>query len=264
MVSRSNFFKVNFSVLVLSFVVLGNVYTANPWQETIDDGNRLIQDKKFDEAIVVLTQFINANKMSANKEMLSTFLEVRGDAYLKLAWSGKGNKNFELAIDNLNKAEPQQIQNGWHFQRKGWAYSGVKDYDQALLAYGKASELLPPEHKGFAYFGRGQSFSAKGSIDYAIAEYNKALQLDPKNADAYYERGLLFAQKGELDKAIADYTETIVSNPALAKAYNSRAIASYQKKDYTSALNDVREAKKHGLPVNAQFLAALEKASGKK
>ena len=261
MVSRLN---VGVLALVLSFAVLGNVYAAMPAQETLDRGHRLIQDKKFDEAIVVLTQFINADKANANKEMLSAFLEERGDAYLKLAWSGKGNENFELALDNFNKAEPQQIQNGWHFQRKGWAYSGVKDYDQALLAYGRASELMPPEHKGFAYLGRGQIFSAKGSIDEAIAEYNKALQIDPKNAEAYYERGLLFAQKGELDKAIADYTETILSNPALAKAYNSRAVASFEKKDYTSALNDVREAKKHGLPVNAQFLAAIEKASGNK
>jgi len=56
-------------------------------------------------------------------------------------------------------------------------------------------------------------------LDKAIADYTKAIELNPKLAGAYLNRGLTWAQKGELDKAIADYTKAIELNPKFALTY---------------------------------------------
>jgi membrane associated rhomboid family serine protease len=45
----------------------------------------------------------------------------------------------------------------------------------------------------------------KGNIDGAIADYDRAIQFDPKLSGAYSMRGAAKAQKGDIDGAIADY-----------------------------------------------------------
>ena len=47
----------------------------------------------------------------------------------------------------------------------------------------------------------------KGQYDKAIADYTKAIHLDPRCAAAYFGRGSVYGYKGEYDKAIADDTE---------------------------------------------------------
>jgi tetratricopeptide (TPR) repeat protein len=58
---------------------------------------------------------------------------------------------------------------------------------------------------------------------HAIADFTKAIEIIPQNADLFYDRGLAHRAKGEIDKAIADYTHAIELNPRHAAAYNSRS-----------------------------------------
>src|SRR5206468_3188053 len=60
--------------------------------------------------------------------------------------------------------------------------------------------------------------------DGAIADFDRALQFDPKLAQAYDTRGVAKEQKGELDGAIADCNRAIELNPKLAGAYLNRAL----------------------------------------
>jgi lipoprotein NlpI len=47
----------------------------------------------------------------------------------------------------------------------------------------------------------------KGDVDRAIADYNQAIQLDPKNAGAFFARGRLYLYTGALPKALADLNQ---------------------------------------------------------
>ncbi|MDD5226881.1 MAG: tetratricopeptide repeat protein [Candidatus Omnitrophica bacterium] len=287
--------KIGVFVLFLSFSAFENGNAENPGKEALDKGTQLAQSEKYDEAIAEFNKVIardpnnvaayvalgNAYKQKKEVEKaLATYtqgLEIakddrrttdlykeRADAYLRAGWSGKGDKNFELAIADLNKAEPFQSKNGWHFQRKGWAYSGAKNYKQAAIEFQKAAELLPPQSKAHAYFGRGKDYAAQNRFGEALSDFNKAIELEPKFAEAYHERGLVHAQKGEYALAVSDYTKAIECNPDFGKAYLNRSMASFQKKDYAEALSDVRKAKKRKERVNPGFLAALEKAANQK
>ncbi len=63
------------------------------------------------------------------------------------------------------------------------------------------------------------------------------------------------------DQAIADFTKAIAIDPQCAQAYFRRSLAYYAKGDYDKAWDDVREIRSLHLPVPAGFLQALRAAS---
>ena len=58
------------------------------------------------------------------------------------------------------------------------------------------------------------------SISPAIADFNKAIQLDPNLAGAYNNRGVVYSETGKYKPAIADFNKAIQLDPNLADAYN--------------------------------------------
>jgi tetratricopeptide (TPR) repeat protein len=56
------------------------------------------------------------------------------------------------------------------------------------------------------------------SGDAAIAACDQAIRQNPRNAEAYYNRGVEYHDKGDRDRAIADFTKAIEINPKYAKA----------------------------------------------
>jgi tetratricopeptide (TPR) repeat protein len=61
-------------------------------------------------------------------------------------------------------------------------------------------------------------------------------------AAAYRNRGVAHAAKREHDQAIADFSKAIELNPNYVKAYNDRAVAYTQKGDFQHAVADVTKA----------------------
>ncbi|MGH6907325.1 MAG: tetratricopeptide repeat protein [Aestuariivirga sp.] len=66
---------------------------------------------------------------------------------------------------------------------------------------------------GVAYNNRGNAYSNKNEYDLAIADYDKAIALNPEYAEAYNNRGNAYYRKGKYDRAIADYDKAIALNP---------------------------------------------------
>ena len=119
-----------------------------------------------------------------------------------------------------------------------------RDYDKAISLFTKAimSGELTREDLRFAYEGRGQAWAEKGDNDRAIADYTKAIVIDPKDAGAYYSRGNAWYNKSDYDKAIADYTKTIEINPKVVEVYILRGASWDAKGDYDKAIADFTKA----------------------
>lgn len=84
--------------------------------------------------------------------------------------------------------------------------AALKDKD-ALYEY----EDLARDAEDFApaYIGMGRSLAARGRMDEALAQYKKAIELDPENSNAHYYSGIAWFYKNnreeakkELDKAM--------------------------------------------------------------
>jgi tetratricopeptide (TPR) repeat protein len=72
------------------------------------------------------------------------------------------------------------------------------------------------------YNNRGAAYQIKGENERAIADFSKALDIDPRLAKAYYNRAAGYQAKSEIDRAIADYSKAIEINPLYGNAYFSR------------------------------------------
>ncbi len=119
---------------------------------------------------------------------------------------------------------------------------------------------LPPEREAL---NKGAEFGRKGKYDEAIAEFNKAIAINPHYEKAYEDRGLTYGKKGDLDQAISDFTRAAAINPNDGKAYYSRAISFFAKEIYGSSWLDVHKAESLGYKIDPKFLEALKKASGR-
>jgi tetratricopeptide (TPR) repeat protein len=111
------------------------------------------------------------------------------------------------------------------YNNRGSGYIKKGQLDRAIADYDKAIKLDPDV--AMAYYNRGETYGKKGELDRAIADYDKAIALDPNDADAYNNRGLIYARKGEGDPAIADYDKAIKLDPNIAAAYRNRALVFY-------------------------------------
>jgi tetratricopeptide (TPR) repeat protein len=89
-----------------------------------------------------------------------------------------------------------------------------------------------------AYYNRGLAYYNQQKYAQAIADYNKAIELDPNDADAYYNRGIAYADQQEYAQAIADYNKAIELDPKYAYAYYNRGIAYYNQQKYAQAIAD--------------------------
>jgi lipoprotein NlpI len=84
------------------------------------------------------------------------------------------------------------------------------DLDGAVADYSRAIEIDPNYRD--AYINRGNARSEKGDPDGAVADYSRAIEIDPKFAVAYSNRGNVFQAKGQFDQAVADFNDAMKRN----------------------------------------------------
>ena len=93
-------------------------------------------------------------------------------------------------------------------------------YEKAIADYDKAIEINPDLDQ--AWNNRGVALANLGRSEAAIADYDKAIEINPDLDQAWNNRGVALANLGRSETAIADYDKAIEINPDLYQAwYNS-------------------------------------------
>ena len=116
------------------------------------------------------------------------------------------------------------------------------DLDGAIADFNRAAELNPKDDA--PYYNRAQARRLKNDTAGAIADYTKAIQLGSTNPAAYNNRGNARAETNDRDGAIADYTRAIELKPDYARAYYNRATLKKEKGDTAGAESDFKQAHK--------------------
>ncbi|MGD1002829.1 MAG: tetratricopeptide repeat protein [Candidatus Brocadiia bacterium] len=97
--------------------------------------------------------------------------------------------------------------------------------DEAERCCEKALALQPQQAEAYAH--RALLRLARGQGAAAMQDYDKVVELDP-SPDAYYDRAKAAASLGRLQQAIDGYGQAIRLRPTFAQAYGNRALAFMQ------------------------------------
>jgi tetratricopeptide (TPR) repeat protein len=123
----------------------------------------------------------------------------------------------------------------------------LQDFRGAIADYDKAIALNPG--CGGYYCNRGQAELSLNRIKQSLADYNTAIELDSASSQAYYNRGLLKATYlRDYTGAVRDFTKAIDfhNDPHEVDIFYWRGNARLQLGDYRGAVDDYTEAVKLG------------------
>ncbi|QLE56662.1 tetratricopeptide repeat protein [Nostoc sp. TCL26-01] len=127
------------------------------------------------------------------------------------------------------KDQPKQQQQEKSREQNAIAHNdlGVDLYNQnklneAIAEYRKAIELDP--NFALAHVNLGVALKAQGKLDEAITAYRQAIKIDPNSRNAHYNLGISLKAQGKLDEAIAAYRQAIKIDPNYVNAHHNLGI----------------------------------------
>jgi len=92
-----------------------------------------------------------------------------------------------------------------------------RDWQDGLTLWSKTVAQTPDS--GIAHGSLGRAYQEQGLLKEAVAEYETAVKLMPRNYKAYYNLGVVYDQQGDFIKAEAYYQKSIAINPGFANAH---------------------------------------------
>jgi tetratricopeptide (TPR) repeat protein len=127
------------------------------------------------------------------------------------------------------------------FVQRAYSLSLVKKYEEAINIFTKAIELNPKYAEAFA--ARGLAYSQLNNYKQAFDDLNIAIEQDPKNVEFYYARAAVYLKSGKHQRSIEDLGKVIELNPKLTvDAYSLRGIVYYDLGNYNQAIRDYSKA----------------------
>jgi len=150
----------------------------------------------------------------------------------------------EQVLQNISELD-QKIavndKNGDYYYKRGYWKAKLEETQTAALAdYAKAIEINPNSFQ--SYFSRGMLYEKQNDLQNAIADYATCVKMNSKEYKAHfnlaYARSLLDDKKG----AITGYTACIGLEPMNGQAYINRGYLYFQMGLHREAVSDFDRA----------------------
>src|SRR5262249_55720588 len=113
-------------------------------------------------------------------------------------------------------------------------------FDDALRFYSINLALQP--HHAAVHGTVAQIWLEKGAVEEAMAEFSKAIELNPKDSVRWNERGYAYFTLRKWDKALADLNKAIELDPKYPNGWNGRGAAYSGLRQLDKALADYNKA----------------------
>jgi tetratricopeptide (TPR) repeat protein len=181
-----------------------------------------------------------------NDALLSSEKALQIDANCILAHAARGDaltflgRNYE-AIKAYSAGENIIPRDDIGFLHRGALQLAMKSLEDAIDDINKAIELNPKRSQ--SYYTRAQAYAATESLEKAMEDYTRSISLNPKSAQAYVSRGNIYAKLGNNEKALADWSKAIDINPNFALAFFNRGtFYGVYKQDFNREVTDCKRA----------------------
>ena len=112
----------------------------------------------------------------------------------------------------------------------------------SLLPKGEKKEPSAETKDAESYHSRGFTHFSQSQYDLALADFNKAIELDPASLVAYHNRGVVYFDLGQFPLAIADFTKAIDLGLGGKGSLHLRGVAYGKEERYDLAIDDLNRA----------------------
>ena len=212
----------------------------------VDEGDEDDEAKK-DEAKAKFEQAVQ--ELSKAVELDELFVEahiLQGDTLKELGDYGAAIKSYSTAIDL--KPEPKsKLAHALNGRGECYKDSETPFIELAMNDFDSAYELDRRSAEIAANYG-DMLINVLRDARRAIRVLDKAIELDPENAEAWADRGWARAQLREFDEAIEDLKKAIELDPEEFKNYATLANIYVYQEDYAPAVDALTEAIAHYKP----------------
>jgi tetratricopeptide (TPR) repeat protein len=146
-------------------------------------------------------------------------------------------QSSETLWNDVIRAYPTSVA----YYHRGHHRHYVSGMTQAALAdYERAVSLNPRNQH--AWTEKGKLLSEMGRTEEAFAALDRAIAIDPRAARALSRRGTLKGQRGDLQGAVEDFTRAIEADPLYREPRKNRAVAHTMLGMHEAAIADSRLA----------------------
>jgi tetratricopeptide (TPR) repeat protein len=186
------------------------------------------------------------------------------ESYLKaLGYMQRYDKpgNLDLAIGELQNAVKTDARFALGFAGLGEAYSlkylvdpNPKWIDEAAANCKHAAEL--DDHLPSVYVTLGRIHSGTGQFDLAVQEFQRALDLNPRDADALVGMASTYEKAGRIPDAETTFKKAVALRPDNWDGYNALGLFYDRQRRYSEAVTQIQKAIEL-TPDNAQAYSNL-------
>jgi tetratricopeptide (TPR) repeat protein len=124
--------------------------------------------------------------------------------------------------------------------QRGRTHFKAKAYVHALAEFNRAIELQPDND--YLYHWRGRTHWETDDQSMALADFTKAIELQPESVTYYHWRGLVHRKARDYFAAVADFSRAIQLQPHDGNNYWARGYTYQEAHDYRAAVTDFTKA----------------------
>lgn len=208
------------------------IYRRRRQSEVIEWVEEALQVSERSEAALLAAAKIydELDRSEDARAILEECVENHGPCYealfflhrLEVAHDSPGAFRFTPALQRLiEDAKKREEENEFTLFSKAIHAMENGDHDLALETY----NLIEREHTSefpWVYNGRGYIHFKQGRFDDALADYTRALDLEPSFAQAMHNRAFTRSAKGDFEGALEDFEETLSLEGESASLLNNR------------------------------------------
>ena len=175
--------------------------------------------------------------VSTTESALPTSKEARDQYALGNWYLEPVQRQYSLAINAYKRALEFDSDCAAVHHSLGFAYYKEGEFDLAQEALQKAIELNP-QNANYHYV-LGQLLEdwteLDGAWEKAIQEFTRAIELDTSYIEAWYNRGSLYEKLGDLEKACEDFKQVVSRAPAFPAARHNLGVLHMKRQHWEDA-----------------------------